>query len=278
MAEPRPITQTTQLCGIVLHPADHTRSPAMHNAAFAELEIDAAYLAFDVVAHDLPAAIGAMRALGTRQLAVSIPHKEAAIELVDRVDEKARKIGAINTITRRGDQLIGSNTDWLGGVRALERAVNLAGTRAVVLGAGGTARALVFGLLERGARVAVLNRTVTRAEKLADELGAQNAGSLSDLAKTPYDVLVNTTSVGLRSERSPVEAAWILPATTVMDVVYDPHETRLLRDATARGAQTIGGKWMLVYQAAEQLRLWTGRDAPIDTMAAAFDAAGAAAR
>ncbi len=278
MAEPRPITQTTQLCGIVLHPADHTRSPAMHNAAFAELEIDAAYLAFDVVAHDLPAAIGAMRALGTRQLAVSIPHKQAAIGLVDRIDEKARKIGAINTITRRGDQLIGSNTDWLGGVRALERAVNLAGTRAVVLGAGGTARALVFGLLERGARVAVLNRTVTRAEKLADELGAQNAGSLSDLAKTPYDVLVNTTSVGLRSERSPVEAAWILPATTVMDVVYDPHETRLLRDATARGAQTIGGKWMLVYQAAEQLRLWTGRDAPIDTMAAAFDAAGAAAR
>ncbi len=278
MAEPRPITQTTQLCGIVLHPADHTRSPAMHNAAFAELEIDAAYLAFDVVACDLPAAIGAMRALGTRQLAVSIPHKEAAIELVDRVDEKARKIGAINTITRRGDQLIGSNTDWLGGVRALERAVNLAGTRAVVLGAGGTARALVFGLLERGARVAVLNRTVTRAEKLAHELGAQNAGSLSDLAKTPYDVLVNATSVGLRSERSPIDAAWISPATTVMDVVYDPHETRLLRDATARGAQTIGGKWMLVYQAAEQLRLWTGREAPIDTMAAAFDAAGAAAR
>jgi shikimate dehydrogenase len=146
-----------------------------------------------------------------------------------------------------------------------------------VLGAGGTARALVFGLLERGAEVAVLNRTAKRAAKLADELGAQTAGSLSDLAERPYDVLVNTTSVGLRSDLSPVEAAWISPAATVMDVVYDPHETRLLRDAAARGAQTIGGKWMLVYQAAEQLRLWTGQDAPIDTMAAAFDAAGAAA-
>lgn len=277
MTEPRPITQLTQLCGIVLHPAHHTRSPAMHNAAFEELGIDAAYLAFDVAAHDLAAAIGGMRALGTRQLAISIPHKEAVMALVDRVDETARAIGAVNTVTRRDGQLIGSNTDWLGGVRALERAVDLASARAVVLGAGGTARALVFGLLERGAEVAVLNRTAKRAAKLADELGAQTAGSLSDLAERPYDVLVNTTSVGLRSDLSPVEAAWISPAATVMDVVYDPHETRLLRDAAARGAQTIGGKWMLVYQAAEQLRLWTGQDAPIDTMAAAFDAAGAAA-
>jgi shikimate dehydrogenase len=276
MTEPSAITQATQLCGIVLHPADHTRSPAMHNAAFAELKIDAAYLAFDVVAHDLPAAVGAMRALGTRQLAVSIPHKEAAVELVDQVDDTARKIGAINTITRRGDLLVGSNTDWLGGVRALERAVDLAGARAVVLGAGGSARALVFGLLERGAQVAVLNRTVTRATKLAEELGAQTAGALSDLAKMPYDVLVNTTSVGLRSDLSPIEAEWISPASTVMDAVYDPPETRLLRDAGARGARTIGGTWMLIYQAAEQLRLWTGRDAPIDTLAAAFDAAGAA--
>jgi len=249
----------------------------MHNAAFAELKIDAAYLAFDVTADDLPAAIGAMRALGTRQLAVSIPQKEAVMALVDQVDATARKIGAVNTVTRRGDQLIGSNTDWLGGVRALEQAVDLAGARTVVLGAGGTARALVFGLLERGAQVTVLNRTEARAAKLADELGAQVAGSLSDLAETSYDVLVNTTSVGLRSDLSPVDASWISPAATIMDVVYDPHETRLLRDATARGARTIGGKWMLVFQAAEQLRLWTGKDAPIDTMAAAFDAAGDAA-
>jgi shikimate dehydrogenase len=278
MIEPRPISQLTQLCGIVLHPAGHTRSPAMHNAAFAELKIDAAYLAFDVVPDELPAAIGAMRALGTRQLAVSIPHKEAVMALVDQVDETAQKIGAVNTVTLRGDQLVGSNTDWLGGVRALEQAVDLAGARAVVLGAGGTARALVFGLLERGAEVTVLNRTVARAAKLADELGARGAGSLSDLAKTPYDVLVNTTSVGLRSDVSPIDASWISPAATLMDAVYDPPETRLLRDATARGARTIGGKWMLVFQAAEQLRLWTGQDAPIDTMAAAFDAAGKPAR
>jgi shikimate dehydrogenase len=278
MTGPRPITQLTQLCGIVLHPADHTRSPAMHNAAFAELGIDAAYLAFDVPPRDLPSAMSGMRAMGIHQLAVSIPHKEAAMALVDELDETAREIGAVNTVTRRDDRLIGSNTDWLGGVRALERFVDLAAARVVVLGAGGTARALVFGMLQRGAEVAVLNRTVARAAKLADELGAQTAGALSDLAKTPYEILINTTSVGLRSDLSPIEASWITPEATVMDAVYDPQQTRLLRDAAARGARTIGGKWMLVYQAAEQFRLWTGKDAPIETMAAAFDAAGTAIR
>lgn len=243
----------------------------MHNAAFAELGIDAAYLAFDVAPVGLAEAIDGMRALGTRQLAISIPHKEAVMALVDRVDETAQRIGAVNTVTRSGDELIGSNTDWLGAVRALERVADLAGARVVVLGAGGTARALVFGLLERGAEVTVLNRTVARAAKLADELGAKNTGTLSDLAKTPHDVLINTTSVGLRSDLSAVEAAWISPHAVVMDAVYDPSETRLLRDATARGATTIGGKWMLVYQAAEQLTLWSGHTAPIEIMAAAFD-------
>jgi len=275
MTEPSPITQRTELCGIVLHPAGHTRSPAMHNAAYAEMGIDAAYLAFDVPPEELPAAIEGMRALATRQLAISIPHKQAVMALVDRVDATARRIGAVNTVTRQGDQLIGSNTDWSGGIRALERSATLARARAVVLGAGGTARALVFGLLERGADVTVLNRTEARARRLADELGAANAGPLSELANTPHDVLVNTTSVGLRSDISPIDASWISPDAVVMDAVYDPPITRLLADATARGAVTIGGKWMLVYQAAEQIRLWTQREAPIETMAAAFDAAGA---
>ncbi len=248
----------------------------MHNAAFRKMGIDAAYLAFDVPPDDLAAALAGMRALGLRQLAVSIPHKEAVIALVDDVDETARKIGAINTVTRRERKLIGSNTDWLGAVQALERSVHLAGTRAVVLGAGGTARALVFGLLDRGAEVTVLNRSVDRASQLADELGASHCGSLADLEKTPHEVLVNTTSVGLRADRSPIDARWISSDAVVMDAVYDPPETRLLADAKACGAQTIGGKWMLVYQAAEQIRLWTGRDAPIETMAAAFDAAGSA--
>jgi len=271
---PQRITPETTLCGIVLHPAGHTRSPAMHNAAYATLSIDAVYTAFDVPPAALPGAMAGVRALGFGQLAVSLPHKVAVMEHLDEIDETARRIGAVNTVTRREGRLLGTNTDWLGAVRALEREAKLSGARAVVLGAGGTARAVVFGLRERGARVHVLNRTRERAELLARELGAEGAGTLVDLGETPHDVLVNTTSVGLESDASPVEAAAIAPGSVVLDAVYRPAQTRLLRDAAAQGARSVEGKWMLVYQAAEQFRLFTGRDAPVEAMLRAFEAAG----
>jgi shikimate dehydrogenase len=270
-----PISAATALCGILLHPAGHTRSPAMHNAAFRALGLDAVYLAFDVVPAALSDALAGARALGIRQLAISLPHKEAVIAHLDAVDDTARRIGAVNTVTRAPDgALVGANTDWIGAVRALERERRLAGARAVVLGAGGAARAVVFGLLARGASVVVLNRTPERARALADALGAQGAGPLDDLRRTPFDVLVNATAVGLGRDESPVAAEALPPGALVMDTVYEPERTRLLRDAEARGARAIGGKWMLVHQAAEQLRLWTGREAPVDVMAEAFDAAG----
>jgi shikimate dehydrogenase len=263
----------TALCGIVLHPSGHTRSPAMHNAAFRALGLDAVYVAFDVPPAALSAAVAGLRALGARQFAVSIPHKRAVMAELDDVDETARRIGAVNTATLRDGHLLGSNTDWIGAVRALERETALGGRRAVVLGAGGTARAVVFGLRERGARVVVLNRTAERAVALARELGAEGAGALDELAATEHDVLVNTTSVGLRSDVSPVAAEALRPGSVVLDAVYDPARTRLLRDAEARGARSVPGKWMLVHQAAAQLELWTGRTAPIDVMGDAFDAA-----
>jgi shikimate dehydrogenase len=247
----------------------------MHNAAFRALGLDAVYLAFDVVPAALSDALAGARALGIRQLAISLPHKEAVIAHLDAVDDTARRIGAVNTVTRAPDgALVGANTDWLGAVRALERERRLAGARAVVLGAGGAARAVVFGLLARGASVVVLNRTPERARALADALGAQGAGPLHDLRRTPFDVLVNATAVGLGRDESPVAAEALPPGALVMDTVYEPERTRLLRDAEARGARAVGGKWMLVHQAAEQLRLWTGREAPVDVMAEAFDAAG----
>lgn len=263
----------TALCGIVLHPASHTRSPAMHNAAFRSLGLDAVYLAFDVEPKDLAAAMEGARSLGVRQLAVSLPHKQTVMNHLDEVDATARRIGAVNTVTRRSGRLLGSNSDWIGAVRALEDHTSLDGARAVVLGAGGSARAVVFGLRERGAQVSVLNRTPARAEALAAELGAEAAGPLTQLASTPHDIVVNTTSVGLRSDASPVDPAAIDPGAVVMDAVYEPEQTRLLRDAEARGARCISGKWMLVYQAAEQLALWSGSEAPIDVMSQAFDAA-----
>jgi shikimate dehydrogenase len=246
----------------------------MHNAAFEKLGIDAVYCAFDVPPARLADALAGARALGVRQLAISIPHKQAALAQLDEVDETARRIGAVNTATLREGRWIGSNTDWIGAVRALERETGLSGQRAVVLGAGGAARAVVFGLRERGAAVIVLNRTPERAKRLAAELGAEAAGTLADLGDTPHDLVVNTTSVGLRDDASPVDAAAIDPDAVVMDAVYAPERTRLLRDAAARGARTVPGKWMLVHQAAEQLRLWTGQEPPLEIMAEAFDRAG----
>ena len=243
----------------------------MHRAAYAALGIDAVYLAFDVPPDRLRDAVRGAHALGARQLSVSLPHKEAVIPLLDDVDETARRIGAVNTIVRDGDRFVGHNTDWLGAVQALERERGLAGARAVVLGAGGAARGVVFGLLQRGAHVTVLNRTPARAATLARELGAHGSGDLGAIGKARFDVLVNTTSAGLRSDESPVPAAAIPAGALVMDAVYEPERTRLLRDAEACGARTIGGKWMLVLQAAEQFRLWTGRESPVDVMATAFD-------
>ena len=267
---PQLITAQTALCGIVLHPAGHTKSPLMHNAAFREMDIDARYVAFDVPPEKLPEAIAGVRALGLKQLAVSVPHKVEVMALLDEVDAGAQQIGAVNTVTLRDGRLVGSNTDWVGSNQALERETTLAGKRAVVLGAGGAARGVVFGLLERGATVHVLNRTVEKAETLVKDLGAESAGTMADLASLDHDLLVNTTSVGLRSEDSPVPAEHLRQGTVVMDAVYDPEETRLLRDARERGATVVHGKWMLIYQAAEQIRTWTGREAPIDTLESAF--------
>ena len=274
-------------CGIVLHPASHTRSPAMHRAAYAALGLNADYAVFDVAPADLAAAMKTFRAKGLRQLAVSIPHKESVLALVDEVDPVARAIGAANTITRNGDRLIATNTDWLGALHALARETPVEGKRAVVLGAGGTARALVYGLRDRGAEVHVLNRTRARAEALVRELGARSAGALEDLEALDAEILVNTTSVGLNEDRSPVPATALRAELVVLDVVYAPERTRLLEDARACGARTIGGKWMLVYQAVEQLRTWTAQlaapptqtalDAVVAVMAEAFDAAGRAA-
>jgi shikimate dehydrogenase len=246
----------------------------MHNAVYRALSIDAVYLAFDVPPERLADAVAGLRAIGAAQLSVSLPHKRAVMEHLDRIEPTARRIGAVNTVVRAGDELVGSNTDWSGAVRALERETSLRGTRAVVLGAGGTARALVHGLLERGARVRVLNRTVARAQALCEELGADSAGPLSSLSDAPWDVLVNTTRVGMNEDASPVDASALAAGAVVMDAVYEPERTRLLRDAEAHGARTIPGKWMLVYQAALQLEAWTGRQAPIEVMADAFDRAG----
>ena len=274
-------------CGVVLHPAGHTRSPVMHEAAYRALGIDASYRAYDVPPDRLAVAVAEFRARGVRQLSVSIPHKQAMLALVDELEPVVRAIGALNTVLRVGDRLVGTNTDWIGALRALERVTPVAGQRAVVLGAGGTARAVVYALRQRGCEVLVLNRTRERAAALARELDAQGAFELEALEALAPALLVNTTSVGMGEWRSPVAAAGLRDGMIVLDAVYAPERTRLLAEAEERGARVVGGKWMLVHQAAEQLRRWTDRlDEPpsagafasvIDVMAEAFDQAGRAA-
>lgn len=283
-AEPGAAGGPTLECGVVLHPAGHTRSPAMHNAAYEALGIDAIYRAWDVPPTELAAAVADYRRRGVRQLSVSIPHKEAMIPLVDEVEPVVAAIGALNTVLRIGDRLVGTNTDWIGALRALEREAKVGGQRAVVLGAGGTARAVVYGLRERGCEVFVLNRTRERAEALARSLGAAGEGELDALATLRPGIVVNTTSVGMGEWRSPIAADALQPGTIVLDAVYAPERTRLLAEAEARGARIVGGKWMLVHQAVEQLRRFAEQLASppeasafarvVDVMADAFDRAG----
>ncbi len=249
-------------CGVILHPAGHTRSPAMHRAAYQALGLDGEYHAYDVPPDSLADRMATLRARGVHQLAVSIPHKTTIMPFADEVEDVAREIGAVNTITRVAERFVATNTDWIGALRALERIAPIRGKRAAVLGAGGTARAVVYALRRRECRVSVLNRTRARAEEIVRTLGAERAGDLDDLRRLEPEIVVNTTSVGLGERRSPVAANAFRPGQIVLDVVYAPERTQLREDAEKSGARTVGGKWMLVHQADEQLRLLCAQLAP----------------
>jgi shikimate dehydrogenase len=245
-------------CGIVLHPACHTLSPVIHRAAYRALGLDAEFEAHDVPPAELAPRVRALFAGGVTQLCVSLPHKEAVLELADRVSADARRIGAANTLTARDGDIVADNTDWIGVTSTLEPLGDWRGRRATVLGAGGAARAVVYALRELDMSVAVVNRTRSRAERVVEDLGGA-VGTLDD----PYDLLVNATSVGMAPDvaATPVDAAQLRRGTTVFDTVYRPLETRLLREARAAGCRAQDGLDMLVHQAVEQIRVWSGRRA-----------------
>ncbi len=243
-------------CGIVLHPAGHTLSPVIHAAAYRALALDASFSVFDAPAADLARVVGELRTAGFTQLCVSLPHKQAVLGLADRVSAEARAIGAANTLTLEGAELVADNTDWIGVTRTLEALAPWAGRRATVLGAGGAARAVVYALGRLGFDIRVVNRTPLRAEMLVAELGGR-VGALDP----DFDLLVNATSVGMTPdlEGTPVPAAALRPGAIVFDTVYRPLETRLLRESRARGCRTQDGLDMLVHQAVEQIRIWSGK-------------------
>ena len=262
------ISGTTRLYGIIGDPVRHSLSPAMHNAAFRALDLDCAYLPF--AAPDAQAALVGLAALGISGASVTIPHKERVIPLLDEVEPLAAAIGAVNTIQVRRQQgearLVGSNSDWQGANQALLEVTTLKDKKVVLLGAGGSARAIGFGLGREGAQVELCSRTESRGRALARDLDCAWR-SLAEVDQLSGDILVNATSVGMNApEISPLPAEVTARFPVVMDIVYAPLATRLLRDAEDSGCRVINGLEMLLYQGVAQFELWTGQAAPVDVM------------
>ena len=274
------ISGGTRLCGVIGNPVEHTMSPAMHNAAFAQMGLDYVYVPFKVKKVGLSRAIDGMRGLNIRGLSVTIPHKVAVIPLLDKLDPLAEKIGAVNTITNDDGVLTGSNTDAGGFLQALlARGIEPKGKKIVILGAGGASRAISFILAERGAHLVILNRLLELdwAEELAGRLSSFFTREVKALELVEEnlsgvlpaaDILVNTTSVGMSSNinETPVPAKLLRPGLVVFDIVYNPIKTRLLKEAEAAGAETVSGVDMFVWQGALAFEKWTGQKAPLDLM------------
>jgi shikimate dehydrogenase len=246
-------------------PVGHSASPAMHRAAFAAAGLPGLYAA--VRTDDIRRAVQGMRALGIRGASVTLPHKEAVLGCLDRLDPAAARIGAVNTLLNTGEAIHGFNTDCEGAVQALNEKTQLAGKRVAVLGAGGAARAVVYGVLRAGGHPTVFNRSAAHAERLAADLGADCA-PLSDFGAGSFDILVNTTPVGMTPYpgATPIPADRLAGHLVVMDIVYTPLRTRLLAAAEAAGCAVVDGLSMFVHQGARQFELWTGRPAPVAVM------------
>ncbi len=266
------INGETLLYGIIGNPVSHSLSPAMHNAALAKSGINGVYLPFS--APDIAEAVTGIRGLGVQGVSVTIPHKERVMELLDEIDPVATRIGAVNTIVNSDGKLKGLNTDWLGAMRALEEKISVAGSSVILLGAGGSARAIGFGLLERGADVVLCSRTESRGRKLAADLGCAWI-SLTETDQISGDILINATSVGMVPdvEQSPVPKEVLQGFQVVMDIVYAPQKTRLLTEAEMSACGIINGLEMLLYQGVAQFELWTGVGAPVALMREALSEA-----
>ncbi len=256
------IDAETELYGVIGNPIQHSLSPMIHNGALKRLGRNAVYLAFEV--KDLEQALRGIRGLGVRGVSVTIPFKTQVIPFLDKVEGPAKKIGAVNTIVNREGKLIGYNTDCRGALEALEEKINLRGKRIVLLGAGGAARAIGFGLRERECQLIISNRSKKRGEALSKELSCHflpmsllfkmKAGELG------ADVIINATSLGMypRQRETPFPERLLKEGMMVMDIVYQPLQTRFLREAKARRCLTINGLEMLIRQGVAQLMIWTG--------------------
>ena len=268
----------TQLLALIGNPVGHSLSPAMHNASFAAEGLDYVYVALNVEPDDVPAAVRGAAALGFRGFNVTMPHKRAMIPLMDDLDEAARLSGAVNTVSIEGNRLVGHNTDGSGLVEACKEAgIELSGRNVLLLGAGGAAASIAVAFCDEGVeRLHIVNRNVEHAENLAEKL--RKAGKKTEFETSPTGILqnpppdasmiVNATPLGMRDgDPLPLPSEYLDENRTVIDAVYRPgRETGLIRTAHERGATTITGQRMLLYQGVLAQKLWTGKNPNVKAM------------
>ena len=272
------INGETGVCAVIGDPVEHSLSPVMHNAAFQKLGLNLVYVAFNVTRNELKEAVAGARSLGLRGLNVTMPHKKAVMRYLDETDSTAEAIGAVNTILNNQGKLVGYNTDGKGAMIALKKnGIYPEEKKMLLLGAGGAAKAIAFQAAQEVEELVILNRTSEKATKLAELLrkkfgkkvkgGALSAEVLKEEMKTA-DILVNATPVGMHPDvnLSPVPLDLLRRDLCVMDIIYNPLETKLVKDAKAVGAKVVLGLEMLLYQGAVSFEIWTNCSAPVDVM------------
>ena len=259
------INSKTSLYCVLGDPISHSLSPVMHNSAFMHTGYNGAYLAFNV--KDIKAAVTGIKGLNIKGASITIPHKLTVMEHLDEIDETAKKIGAVNTIINRDGKLYGSNTDCLGATNALLERTEIKNKDVVLIGAGGAARAIGFGILAQGGKLTIINILEDEGELLAKDLGV-NYYPLSYFNKLDCNILINATPLGMAPDTNAmaVEANYINQEMVVMDIVYNPLETRLLKEAKKAGCVTVNGVSMFVHQGVAQFEIWTGEKAPVEVM------------
>ena len=256
--------------GILGHPVEHSLSPAMHNAAFRAKGIDAEYRRFDIDPENPEALANFCYETDLNHIdgfSVTMPYKEAIMHYLDNIQVLAREVSSVNTVRNEASNLNGYNTDTTGAIKALQEKTDIKGKKALVLGAGGAARAIIYALRESGVQVFIFNRTIQKAEALAEKFKVETI-EFRQIKEVDFDIIVHCTPIGMspQIEQSLLTAEQIKKGSVVMDIITHPIETQLLREAKKAGAETVSGERMLLHQAAGQFEIWFDQPAPFDVM------------
>jgi len=247
---------------VIGNPIKHSLSPALHNWVFKSLGIDAEYEKKRVFQNQLAGIISDLHCGKQDGINVTIPHKGNIMQYLDEINPRAKSIGAVNIIMKNGNKLVGNNTDWFGLTMALKKnGIDPSGKEVIVLGAGGAARSIIFAIKQSGVKnIVLLNRTLKKAEKLQDEIVFPSSLEDSVMVIKNDSIIINTTSVGMQSEQSPLDLGLLHENQILIDVIYTPFETAILKFGKKMGAKTLNGLDMFIFQALASMDLWFGED------------------